>query len=100
MLCIDNLRCVQVSVIGRSEAHIVAMSQKLDPLWHAMSKLRRAKYDECIAICDEMLSINPGDQVNTVFYSADSAHVWLFTAYLFTMRAHIYCLIFYESWWT
>lgn len=27
-----------------------------------MSKLRRGKYDECISICEEMLSQNPGDQ--------------------------------------
>lgn len=37
------------------------MSQ-IDPLWHALSKLRRGKLDQCIAICDEMLANNPNDQ--------------------------------------
>jgi len=36
---------------------------RIDPLWHALSKLRRGKYEECIAICDEMLANNPHDQV-------------------------------------
>ncbi len=40
---------------------------RLDPLWHALSKLRRGKYDECIAICDEMLANNPQDQVSEWF---------------------------------
>eukprot|EP01032_Pedospumella_encystans_P002234 gene2234-2624_t len=35
---------------------------RIDPLWHALSKLRRGKYEECIAICDEMLANNPQDQ--------------------------------------
>jgi tetratricopeptide repeat protein 8 len=34
----------------------------MDPLWLAMSKLRRNKLDDCIKICDEVLSQNPGDQ--------------------------------------
>eukprot|EP01038_Epipyxis_sp_PR26KG_P007096 gene7096-9682_t len=38
------------------------MSNNLDPLWLAMSKLRRGKLDECIKLCDEMLAQNPGDQ--------------------------------------
>jgi hypothetical protein len=36
----------------------------IDPLWHALSKLRRGKYTECIAICDEVLASNPNDQVS------------------------------------
>jgi hypothetical protein len=35
----------------------------MDPLWLALSKLRRGKLDECIGICNEILSNNPGDQV-------------------------------------
>ena len=35
----------------------------MDPLWLAMSKLRRGRLEECIAICDELMSTNPGDQV-------------------------------------
>lgn len=38
------------------------MSQKVDPLWLAMSKLRRGKLEECINICNEILATNPGDQ--------------------------------------
>lgn len=34
----------------------------MDPLWMAMSKLRRGKIDEAIALCDQMLSQNPKDQ--------------------------------------
>ena len=35
----------------------------MDPLWYAMSKLRRGKLEECIEACDSMLMTNPGDQV-------------------------------------
>jgi hypothetical protein len=35
----------------------------MDPLWNAMSKLRRGRLEECIAICDTMLYENPTDQV-------------------------------------
>ena len=34
----------------------------MDPLWLAASKLRRDRLDECIALCDELLLRNPGDQ--------------------------------------
>lgn len=34
----------------------------MDPLWLAMSKFRRYRIDECIAICDELLAANPNDQ--------------------------------------
>ena len=34
----------------------------MDQLWLAMSKLRRNRLDECIAICDGLLGENPGDQ--------------------------------------
>ena len=35
----------------------------MDPLWLAMSKLRRGKLEDCIQICDKALSTNPNDQV-------------------------------------
>jgi tetratricopeptide repeat protein 8 len=35
---------------------------QLDPLWLAMSLLRRGKLDECIAQCDGILSLQPSDQ--------------------------------------
>ena len=34
----------------------------MNPLWLAMSKLRRGKLDECISICDDLLSQNAADQ--------------------------------------
>ena len=34
----------------------------MDPLWHAMSKLRRGKLDDCISIADEVLAKNPRDK--------------------------------------
>lgn len=37
-------------------------SGSMDPLWLAASKLRRDRLDECIAICDDLLSRNHGDQ--------------------------------------
>ncbi len=37
-------------------------SNQVDPLWLAMSKLRRGKLEECINICNEILASNPGDQ--------------------------------------
>jgi len=40
----------------------------MDPLWHAISKLRRGKLDECIEICDSMMSNNPGDQAIILSY--------------------------------
>lgn len=35
----------------------------MDPLWKAMSKYRRGKYDDCIEICDRILERSPGDLV-------------------------------------
>ena len=40
----------------------VDCGQQVDPLWMAMSKLRRGRLQECISICDEILSANPSDQ--------------------------------------
>jgi tetratricopeptide repeat protein 8 len=34
----------------------------MDPLWLAMSKFRRGKIEECISLCDEILSRTPSDQ--------------------------------------
>ncbi|KAJ1436097.1 hypothetical protein B484DRAFT_445830 [Ochromonadaceae sp. CCMP2298] len=35
---------------------------RMDPLWYALSQLRRGKYEQCVAACDEILAANPGDQ--------------------------------------
>mmetsp|Transcript_35664 Transcript_35664/g.70948 ORF Transcript_35664/g.70948 Transcript_35664/m.70948 type:complete len:507 (-) Transcript_35664:159-1679(-) len=35
---------------------------RMNPLWLALSKLRRKKYAECIEICDQILAENPRDQ--------------------------------------
>ena len=48
----------------------------MDPLWHAMSKLRRGKLEECIALCDEMLSQNPGDQVWSFPFHTYPKHIF------------------------
>ena len=34
----------------------------MDPLWFALSYLRRGKYEECIAVCDTLLQQKPSDQ--------------------------------------
>lgn len=34
----------------------------MDPMWRAMSKLRRGRLDECISTCNEILEIQPRDQ--------------------------------------
>ncbi len=39
------------------------VTDQLDPLWFAISKLRRGKYEDCVTICNSVLSTNPGDQV-------------------------------------
>jgi hypothetical protein len=35
----------------------------LNPVWLANNKLRRRRYDDCIAICTTILEKNPYDQV-------------------------------------
>lgn len=34
----------------------------IDPMFYALSKYRRRKFDECITICTELLEVNPLDQ--------------------------------------
>jgi tetratricopeptide repeat protein 8 len=34
----------------------------MDPMWLALSKLRRGEHKECISLCDELLETNPRDQ--------------------------------------
>ena len=34
----------------------------MNPVWLAQSRLRRRKFDECLAICDPILEKNPYDQ--------------------------------------
>ena len=38
------------------------MEDQLDPVFLAMSKLRRGMYDECIEICTNLLAENPKDK--------------------------------------
>ena len=40
-----------------------AVAAKLDPLWYAQLKFSQHKYEECIAMCTELLEQNPYDQV-------------------------------------
>ena len=35
----------------------------VDPLWLALHKFQRRKYEECLEICDQLLMQNPRDQV-------------------------------------
>lgn len=42
----------------------MANKSQIDPLWLALSKLRRGKLEEAISICNDVLSNNPGDQVS------------------------------------
>lgn len=50
----------------------------MNDLCHALSKFRRGKLVECIAICDRELENNPGDQaawyVPSVFYPLSLYH--------------------------
>lgn len=39
----------------------------MDPLWKAMSYLRRGKLEKCIEICNQLLTDTPGDQVKNSF---------------------------------
>lgn len=41
----------------------------MDPMWMAMSKLRRGRVEECIKICDGVLGEHPNDQVLIYIYS-------------------------------
>jgi hypothetical protein len=44
----------------------LSIPNRMDPLWLAMSKLRRGKLDECVSICDEALAKNQNDQVGNI----------------------------------
>ena len=41
----------------------MVVAKGVDPLWAAQSYLRRRKYDECIEVCSQLLTVNPYDQV-------------------------------------
>jgi hypothetical protein len=36
---------------------------KIDPVFLALQRFNRRQYDECIALCSELLANNPYDQV-------------------------------------
>jgi tetratricopeptide repeat protein 8 len=50
----------------------------MDPFFLAASKLRRKHYDECITLCDELLTKNPYDQA-----------AWFLKCRAFTLKAYI-----------
>jgi hypothetical protein len=62
---LSRVSCSRESVYFKKE-EVTEMNQ-IDPLWLAQSKLRRGKLEDCINICNEILSTNPGDQVSTRF---------------------------------
>lgn len=35
----------------------------------AMSRYNRQKYDQAIDLCNQMLALNPDDQVNTLYFT-------------------------------
>ena len=39
-----------------------AAGTTLDPVFAAMQKFRRHEYDDCVAMCTELLAANPGLQ--------------------------------------
>ena len=47
--------------IGEDDAY--DEKEGLHPVWLASNYLRRRKYDECVAICTDILAKNPYDQV-------------------------------------
>jgi hypothetical protein len=51
--------------IGEDDAY--DENDGLHPVWLASNYLRRRKYDECIAICTDILAKNPYDQVRATF---------------------------------
>ena len=51
--------------IGEDDAY--DEEEGLHPVWLASNYLRRRKYDECIAICTDILAKNPYDQVRATF---------------------------------
>ena len=55
--------------IGEDDAY--DENDGLHPVWLASNYLRRRKYDECIAICTDILAKNPYDQVRATFAPSD-----------------------------
>ena len=51
--------------IGEDDAY--DEKEGLHPVWLASNYLRRRKYDECVAICTDILAKNPYDQVRATF---------------------------------
>lgn len=50
-------------------------------MWVANTKLRRRKYDECIALCTNLLEKNPYDQVQYSFF------IFIFYFFAFPLRS-------------
>ena len=48
--------------------YCILLSWTMDPLFLAYSFFRRRKFEECIALCSQLLEKNPYDQVHTVYY--------------------------------
>lgn len=50
---------------GASSAEAHPVAGLMDPVYVAQMRLRKRKYDDCIAICTRLLDENPLDQVRT-----------------------------------
>ena len=57
--------------IGEDDAY--DEKEGLHPVWLASNYLRRRKYDECVAICTDILAKNPYDQVRATSTDRPSA---------------------------
>lgn len=73
MICPPNkLQILQLQCLTMALSDETKGGGSMDPLWKAMSKLRRGKLDECIEICNDSLARHPNDQVihtsRTVIY--------------------------------
>ena len=46
---------------------------KIDPVFLALQRFNRRQYDECIALCSDLLANNPYDQVRRPSHGASAA---------------------------
>ena len=60
--------------IRASASTIGVMSgSAIDPVFLALQRFNRRQYDECIALCSDLLANNPYDQVRQPSHSASAA---------------------------
>ncbi len=57
-----------------ASSHNAPSDKHLNLVWLAQSRLRRRRFDECIAICTSLLERNPFDQVCAVNAACVACH--------------------------